>query len=83
VTDQIIEPLAVPLSKGHLLVGCSQSAFYDKWIGEGWIKPVDLGGRGRSVIVEEVKAAMHKRAEAIRSGAIIPPIRTARGRTAA
>jgi hypothetical protein len=80
VSDQIIEPLAVPVAKGHLLVGGSQSSFYKIWIGEGWVKPVDLGGRGQSVIVEEVKAAMRKRAEAIRSGAIVPPIRSARGR---
>ena len=77
-TEQIIEPLAVPLSKGHLLVGCSSSAFYKTWLGEGWVKSVDLGGRGESVIVEEVKAAMRKRAEAIRTGKIIPPIRSAR-----
>lgn len=80
MADQISEPFAVPLSKGHLLVGVSKSCFYAKWIGEGWIKPVDLGGRGQSVIVEEVKAAMQKRAEAIRSGEIIPPIRSARGK---
>jgi hypothetical protein len=79
VTDQVIEPLAVPVSKGHQLVGGSQSSFYKIWIGEGWVKPVDLGGRGQSVIVEEVKAAMIKRAEAIRSGEIVPPIRSSRG----
>ncbi|MGO9717256.1 MAG: hypothetical protein ACLPV2_09815 [Steroidobacteraceae bacterium] len=83
MTDQKIEPLAVPLSKGHLLVGVSQSSFYAKWIGEGWVKPVDLGGRGQSVLVEEVRAAMRKRAEAIRSGEIVPPIRSARGRSKA
>jgi hypothetical protein len=80
VTDQIIEPLAVPVAKGHLLVGGSQSSFYKIWIGEGWVKPVDLGGRGQSVIVDEVKAAMRRRADAIRCGEIIPPIRSARGK---
>jgi hypothetical protein len=83
VADQITEPLAVPVSKGHLLVGVSQSSFYAKWIGEGWVMPVDLGGRGQSVIVDEVRAAMRKRAEGIRSGAIVPPIRSARGKKAA
>jgi hypothetical protein len=80
VTDQTIEPIAIPISKAHLMVGCSQSTFYKFWIGEGLVKPVDLGGRGQSVIVDEVKAAMLKRAEAIRSGAIVPPIRSARGK---
>jgi hypothetical protein len=80
VTDQTIEPLAVPITKGHQLVGGSQSSFYKTWIGEGWVKPVDLGGRGQCVIVAEVKAAMLKRAEAIRSGEIVPPIRSARGK---
>jgi hypothetical protein len=80
VTDQTIEPIAVPLSKGHLLVGCSQSSFYKTWIGEGWVQPVDLGGRGESVIIDEVRAAMRKRADAIRSGTIVPPIRSARGK---
>jgi hypothetical protein len=75
-----IEPLAVPVAKAHLLVGCSQSTFYKIWVGEGWISPVDLGGRGQSVIVDEVREAMRKRAEAIRAGAIVPPIRSARGK---
>jgi hypothetical protein len=76
----VIEPLAVPVAKAHLLIGCSQSTFYKIWIHEGWVAPVDLGGRGRSVIVDELRAAMQKRAEAIRAGAIVPPIRSARGK---
>lgn len=75
-----VEPIAVPLSKGHELVGVSQSSFYKIWIGEGWVEPVDLGGRGQSLLVAEVRAAAIKRAEAIRSGAIVPPIRSARGK---
>lgn len=81
--DQAIEPIAVPISKGHLLVGCSQSSFYKIWIGEGWVRPVDLGGRGESVLVSEVREAALKRAEAIRAGNIIPPVRSARGRRSA
>lgn len=81
--NQAIEPIAVPISKGHLLVGCSQSSFYKIWIGEGWVKSVDLGGRGESVLVSEVRAAALKRAEAIRAGEIVPPVRSARGRRSA
>jgi hypothetical protein len=76
--DTPLAPIAVPVSQAHKLVGGSRSQFYKVWIAQGWIKPIDLGGRGASVIVDEVKQAVRNRAEQIRSGAVTPPKRSAR-----
>ncbi len=70
-----IEPIAVPLMAAGDLVGCSRTQFKKIFVDEGLVRPVDLGARGLSVIVSELRDAVHKRAEAIRSGAIVPPIR--------
>jgi hypothetical protein len=77
VNEIAIDPLAVPVSQAHKLVGGSRSQFYKVWIGEGWVKPIDLGGRGESVIVREVEDAIRHRAEQIRSGTVKPPKRAA------
>jgi hypothetical protein len=85
MTEQIkpAEPVAIPLVRAHELVGCSRTQFAKIWVESGLIQPVDLGGRGRSVILAELQAAIKKRTEAIRSGEIVPPIRSARGRRTA
>jgi hypothetical protein len=78
---QVINPLTVPLMNAHELVGSgSRTQFKKVFVDSGLVKPVDMGARGLSVIVEEVKDAVRKRAEAIRSGEIIPPVRSSRGK---
>jgi hypothetical protein len=72
--DQI-NPIAMPLMRAHELVGCSRTNFKKIFVDEGWVKPVDMGARGLSVIVAEVEDAVRKRAAMIRSGEIVPPIR--------
>jgi hypothetical protein len=77
VDKSSVEPVSIPASRGFEITGGSKSDFYKTWIGEGWVKPVDLGCRGQSVIVAEVKAAVLKRTEMIRSGEIQPRVRNA------
>jgi hypothetical protein len=80
VTDQI-RPLTVPLVSAHELVGSgSRTQFKKVFVDSGLVKPVDMGARGLSVIVAEVEDAVRKRAEMIRSGALIAPIRSSRGK---
>lgn len=81
--DQSIKKVAVPAAQGHHITGGSKSGFYKIWIGEGWVKPVDLGCRGQSVIVAEVEAAILKRAEMVRAGQIPSSIRNAGAKTGA
>lgn len=75
-----VKPISIPLMRAHELVGCSRTQFKKIFVDGGLIDPVDMGARGLSVIVAEVEVAIHKRAEAIRSGAIVPPIRSSRGK---
>jgi hypothetical protein len=75
------KPISIPLVRAHELLGSgSRTQFKKIFVDSGLVTPVDLGGRGLSVIVAELEAAVQKRAEAIRSGEIIPPVRSARGR---
>jgi hypothetical protein len=82
VIDQV-KPIAIPLMHAHQLVGCARTQFKKIFVDEGWVKPVDMGARGLSVIVAEVEEAVRKRAAMIRSGEIVPPIRSSRGKRAA
>lgn len=75
------EPLTVPLQNAHELLGSgSRSQFRKTFVDTGLVVPVDMGARGLSVLVDEVRAAVRKRADMIRSGEIVPPIRSARGK---
>jgi hypothetical protein len=82
VIDQV-KPIAIPLMQAHLLVGSSRTQFKKIFVDGGLIDPVDMGARGLSVIVAEVEEAVRKRAAMIRSGEIIPPIRSSRGKRTA
>jgi hypothetical protein len=77
-----IKPIAIPLQDAHQLVGCARTQFKKIFVDEGWVKPVDMGARGLSVIVAEVEEAVRKRAAMIRSGEIVPPVRSSRGKRA-
>jgi hypothetical protein len=79
VIDQV-KPIAIPLMQAHQLVGCSRTQFKKIFVDGDLIEPVDMGARGLSVIVAEVEDAVRKRAAMIRSGEIIPPIRSSRGK---
>lgn len=82
VIDQI-KPITVPLMNAHHLVGSgSRTQFKKVFVDSGLVKPVDMGARGLSVIVAEVEDAVRKRAAMIRSGEIVPPIRSSRGKRA-
>jgi predicted DNA-binding transcriptional regulator AlpA len=78
-----VKPIAIPLMQAHQLVGCSRTQFKKIFVDEHLIKPVDMGARGLSVIVTEVEEAVRKRTAMIRSGEIVPPIRSSRGKRAA
>ena len=80
--DQV-KPIAIPLMQAHELVGCSRTQFKKIFVDGGLIQPADMGARGLSVIVAEVEDAVRKRAAMIRSGEIVPPIRSSRGKRAA
>lgn len=81
--DQI-KPLTVPLVSAHQLLGSgSRTQFKKMFVDTGLVEPVDMGARGLSVIVAEVEEAVVKRAAMIRSGEIVPPIRSSRGKRAA
>jgi hypothetical protein len=82
VIDQI-KPIAIPLMQAHQLVGCSRTQFKKIFVDGDLIEPVDMGARGLSVIVAEVEEAVRKRAAMIRSGEIVPPVRSSRGKRAA
>jgi hypothetical protein len=78
-----IKPITVPLARAHELLGSgTRTQFKKVFVDTGLIQPVDMGGRGLSVIVSELEAAVLKRAEAIRTGSLVPPIRNSRGRRA-
>jgi hypothetical protein len=80
VTDAI-KRLTMPLVEAHELVGSgSRTQFKKIFVDSGLVKPVDMGARGLSVIIAEVEDAVRKRADMIRSGELVPPIRTAKGR---
>jgi hypothetical protein len=84
VIDQIKPPLTVSLTKAHEFLGAgSRTQFKKTWVDSGLVKPVDMGGRGLSIIVAELEEAVRKRAEMIRSGELVPPIRSSRGKKAA
>jgi hypothetical protein len=75
-----IKPIAIPLMQAHQLVGCSRTQFKKIFVDGDLIVPIDLGGRGLSIIVAEVEDAVLKRAAMIRSGELVPPIRSSRGK---
>jgi predicted DNA-binding transcriptional regulator AlpA len=58
MNDPVIEPIAIPIRKAAEIVGCSRPQFYKHWIGRGLVKPVDLGARGKSIILEQLRAAI-------------------------
>jgi predicted DNA-binding transcriptional regulator AlpA len=62
VEKPTIEKMAVSIPQAAQIVGVSRAKFYSMWINEGLVKPVDLGARGRSVLLEELKAAIYARA---------------------
>lgn len=78
-----LKPIAIPLARAHELVGCSRTQFSKVWVDGGLVKPLDMGGRGLSVLLSELETAIEKRAAAIRSGELVPPIRSSRGRAKA
>jgi hypothetical protein len=80
VEDQVVqmEPIAVSCRRAAELIGCSRPSFYKHWIAQGWIRTVDLAGRGQCVLVSELRAAVEKRAADQASGAVVPPQRTGR-----
>ncbi len=75
--DQL-KPIAIPLMRAHQLVGSSRTQIKKIFVDGGLVDPVDMGARGLSVIVSEVEEAVRKRAAMIRSGEIVPPIRSSR-----
>ena len=82
MTDQTQpKPLSVPLARAHEVVGgISRTQFAKVYVHSGEVEPVDLGARGLSVFVDELEAAVRRRAEKIRSGELVPPIRSSRGK---
>jgi hypothetical protein len=79
-----IKPISIPLVRAHELVGAgSRTQFKKIFVDTGLVEPVDMGARGLSVLVAEVEDAVRKRAAMIRSGEIVPPIRSSRGKKAA
>jgi hypothetical protein len=80
---ETVKRITIPLNEAHQLVGSSRTQFKKIFVDGGLIDPVDMGARGLSVIVAEVEEAVRKRAAMIRSGEIVPPIRSSRGKRAA
>jgi predicted DNA-binding transcriptional regulator AlpA len=62
-----VEKLAVSIPEAAQIVGVSRARFYKLWVHEGLITPVDLGARGNSVILDDLRAALQKRREVIGS----------------
>ncbi len=79
--SESLKPITVPLMNAHELVGSgSRTQFKKVFVDTGLVKPIDMGARGLSVIVAEVEAAVLKRAEDIRSGKLVAPVRNSRGK---
>jgi hypothetical protein len=74
-----IKPITVPLMRAHELLGSgSRSQFKKVYVDTGLVKPIDVGARGLSVVIDEVHAAVRQRIADIRSGKIAPSPRTSR-----
>lgn len=59
----VIEPIAVSIPQAAQIVGVSRAKFYQHWINGGLVQPVDLGARGRSVRLDELRAAVQTLAQ--------------------
>lgn len=54
------DSIAVPCRKAAQLVGISRTQFYKRFVWTNLVQTYDLGGRGRSVKVDELRAAVEK-----------------------
>jgi hypothetical protein len=52
------EPLAVSVCRAAELVGVSRAQFYKKWVNAGLVPLIDLGARGKSVRVADLRAVV-------------------------
>jgi predicted DNA-binding transcriptional regulator AlpA len=66
VEKPTIEKLAVSIPQAAQIVGVSRAKFYAMWVNQGLVTPVDLGARGRSVLMDELRAAVNARAQLAR-----------------
>jgi hypothetical protein len=57
------EPIAVSVRRAAQLVGVSRAQFYKAWINGGLVKLIDLGARGKSVRVDDLRSVIAAKAE--------------------
>jgi hypothetical protein len=57
-----LEKLADSVHNCAVSLGLGVATFREQFIKSGLVTPVDLGGRGESIIISELKAAIEKRA---------------------
>lgn len=54
------DQIALPISKAAALVGLSRVQFYRKFVWSGLLPTYDIGARGRSVKVHELRAVVDR-----------------------
>jgi hypothetical protein len=52
------EAIAVPVRRAAELVGVSRAQFYKVWVNGGLVRLIDLGARGKSVRVDDLRAVV-------------------------
>lgn len=57
-----MERIAVSIPQAAEMVGVSRAVFYKKWVNGGLVKAVDLGARGRNVLLDELHTAVKTQA---------------------
>lgn len=55
-------PLAVSIARAAEMIGISRSQIYKEFIWTGELPTADLGARGKSVLVDDLQAAIRRRA---------------------
>jgi len=60
--------IAVPVRRAAEMVGVSRAQFYKVWVHGGLVKLIDVGARGKSVRVDDLRAVVADRQSAVAKG---------------